>query len=69
MSNKETQIQPLALQVKKEQYEKITELSSKLSTYEYSPEKLTINETYIQAMSLLQITEILSKLSTYEKLP
>ena len=45
MSNKETQIQPLALQVKQEQDEKIIEISYKLSTYKDRFKKLNIDKT------------------------
>ena len=45
MNNKETQLQSLALQVKHEKDEKMTDISSKLSTYEDRLEKLNINIT------------------------
>ena len=54
--------QPLPLRVNNEQDDKITELSSKLSTYEDRIEKLSITETQIHPLSL-QITEISYKLS------
>ena len=57
---------PLSLQVNNYQDEKITELSFKLSTYEDRLEKLSINKTQIQPLSLY-ITEISSELSAYEK--
>ena len=56
---------PLPLQVNNKQYEKITDLSSKLLTYEDRLEKLIINETQIHPLSL-QITEISSKFSAYK---
>ena len=55
----------MAIQVKNDQDEKITDTLSKVSTYEDWPEKTRINETQIQPMSL-QITEFSSKLSDYE---
>ena len=64
MSKKERHIQPLVLQVKNELDEKITELSSKISTYEDRIEKMSIIKTQIQPMSL-QITESSSKSSAY----
>ena len=52
MSNKETQLQPLPLLVKQEQDEKITETSSKLSTYEERIEKMINKETQLHPLSL-----------------
>ena len=50
ITNKETQIKPLALQVKQYQYEKITDLSSKISTYEYRQENMINKETQLQPL-------------------
>ena len=53
---------PSPLQVNNEQDKKNTELSSKLSTYEYRLEKLSITKTQIHPLSP-QTIEISSKLS------
>ena len=52
MSTNKTQLQPLAIQAKNEQDEKITELSSKISTFEDHLEKMSINKTQIQPLAL-----------------
>ena len=58
---------------KNKQEEKITDISSKLSTYEDRLDKMSINETQLQPLTLwlknkqdYKITELSSKLSTYE---
>ena len=52
MSTKGTHLQTLELQVKNEQNEKITEISSKPSTYEYRLDKISINETQLHPLAL-----------------
>ena len=62
----------MALQVKNEQDEKITDLSSKLSTYKDGLEKTSNKETQLHPLVLQveqdqdeKITDLSSKLSTY----
>ena len=45
-------LQTFPLQVNSKKYDKIIELSSKLSTYEDRLEKIIINKSQIQTMSL-----------------
>ena len=63
----------MAIQVKNEQDEKITEISSKLSTYEDRLYKMSKKERHIQPLVLQvkneldeKITELSSRISTYE---
>ena len=51
-STNETNLQPLTLQVKNEQDEKITDLIYKLPTYEDRLYKMIINETQLHPLAL-----------------
>ena len=52
MSNKEKQIQPLAVQVKNYQNEKVTDFLSQISTYGYRLEKMSNKERQLHTLAL-----------------